>query len=159
MSGHYPWPPPSKTAKIRTFDTGATRDTAEGKYCYEGFLSPLVLQRFGAYMHKHRLQTDGSLRAADNWQKGIPRQAYMDSLLRHVMDVWLEHDGFPSRDGLEDALCAIIFNAQGYLHEVLLGRGKEAAHAHPGGASAARPGRRGHRAGAVGRARAARSRA
>lgn len=108
--------------KVRTFATGATRDTDGGKPDYEGFVSPLVLQRFGQYMHQHRVQSDGFLRASDNWQKGIPRSEYMKSLLRHVEDLWLEHRGYRSRGGIEDALCGILFNAQGYLFEVLIGR-------------------------------------
>src|SRR5580698_7792736 len=64
-------------AEFRTFETGATRNLDASKYDYEGFLSPLVMERFGQYMHKHRVQADGSLRDSDNWQKGIPLQAYM----------------------------------------------------------------------------------
>jgi hypothetical protein len=105
--------------EIRKFQTGATRDTDEGKYDYEGFLSPLVIQRFGKYMHKHRKQSDGSLRDSDNWQKGIPKDAYIKSAWRHFMDWWLEHRRKESREGLEDALCALLFNVQGYLHEHL----------------------------------------
>ena len=104
---------------MRTFDTGATRDTETGKLDYEGFLSPLVLERFAEYMNKHRVQADGTLRDSDNWQKGIPKEAYMKSGWRHFMDWWKEHRGHESREGLEEALCAVIFNAQGYLHEVL----------------------------------------
>lgn len=104
---------------MRTFETGATRDTDTDKIDPEGFLSPLVIERFCRYMHKHRIQADGTLRASDNWVKGIPRDAYMKSLWRHLLDLWLEHRGHPSRDGIEDALCAILFNAQGYLLEVL----------------------------------------
>jgi len=33
----------------RTFDTGATRDTSQDKLDFEGFLSPLVIKRFGEY--------------------------------------------------------------------------------------------------------------
>lgn len=51
---------------IREFDTGATRTTEEGKYDYEGFLSPLVIERYGHYMHAHRIMPDGSLRDSDN---------------------------------------------------------------------------------------------
>ena len=105
--------------KVRKFTTGATRDTDEGKYDYEGFLCPLVLRRFGEYMNKHRKQSDGSLRDSDNWQKGIPKEAYIKSCWRHFHDWWMEHRGYASREGLEDALCAILFNVMGYLHEIL----------------------------------------
>ena len=92
-----------------------------GKLDYEGFLSPLVLARFARYMDRHRVQTDGTLRASDNWQKGIPPDAYMKSGWRHFMDWWLEHRGRSGREGLEEALCGLLFNVQGYLHEVLRG--------------------------------------
>lgn len=104
---------------MRHFKTGATRDDDNTKIDLEGFLHPLVIQRFGEYMNKHRVQADGNLRDSDNWQKGIPQDAYMKSAWRHFMDWWMEHRGFKSREGVEDALCAIIFNAQGYLLEVL----------------------------------------
>jgi len=104
---------------MREFETGATRDNEEGKLGYEGFLSPIVLKRFATYMHRHRLQADGELRSADNWQQGIPLTAYMESGFRHFMDWWLEHRGGESRDGLEDALCGLMFNVQGYLFEIL----------------------------------------
>jgi hypothetical protein len=104
---------------MREFKTGATRDSEEGKYDYEGFLSCLVIQRYGEYMNKHRKQADGNLRDSDNWQKGIPRDAYIKSAWRHFIDWWREHRGYGSREGLEDALCALMFNAMGYLHEHL----------------------------------------
>ncbi|MGH9967984.1 MAG: hypothetical protein ACREBG_09165 [Pyrinomonadaceae bacterium] len=121
-------PPPAGTligsppAEVRVFSTGATRDTAEGKLEYEGFFSPQVLQRRAQYMHKHRIQKDGSLRAPDNWQKGIALDAYADSLLRHMVDFWLYHRGvgYQVVEGdLEDVLCAIMFNAEGYLFELV----------------------------------------
>lgn len=108
--------------KVRKFDTGATRDTAEGKYDFEGFLSPLVLCRYAEYMHKHRKMADGSMRDSDNWQKGIPFFVYMKSATRHFMDWWYVHRGLCNKDLLEDALCALLFNVMGYLHEVLKGR-------------------------------------
>lgn len=104
---------------MREFNTGATRDTDEGKYDYEGFLSPLVLKRYGEYMNKHRKQADGKLRDSDNWQKGIPKEAYMKSGWRHFVDWWQEHRGIVSKDGVEEAICALCFNAMGYLHELL----------------------------------------
>lgn len=105
--------------EIRKFETGATRDIDVGKLDYEGFLSPIVLQRYAEYMNKHRHQSDGNLRDSDNWQKGIPKETYMKSAWRHFMDLWFEHRGFNSRDGIEEALCALIFNVMGYLHEIL----------------------------------------
>lgn len=105
--------------KIRTFSTGATRDTDKNKIDLEGFLDPLVLQRFGEYMLKHQVQSDGSLRASDNWKKGIPKDAYIKSNWRHFLDLWMEHRGYKSREGVEEALCAIMFNTMGYLYEVL----------------------------------------
>ena|ERR1700683_2355163 len=106
---------------MREFDTGATRDEDDDKWDFEGFLSPLVLSRFAEYMHTHRIQADGSLRASDNWQKGIPLDAYMKSMFRHFMDVWGEHrwPGDCVSPDIEEALCALLFNVQGYLHELL----------------------------------------
>ena len=112
-------PKPQPPSKIRTFESGATRDTDEGKYDYEGFLSPLVLERYAQYMHKHRVQADGELRDSDNWQKGITKDAYMKSAFRHFMAWWKEHRNIKAKDGIEEALVAIIFNASGYLFEIL----------------------------------------
>jgi hypothetical protein len=104
---------------MRNFDTGATRDTDEGKLDYEGALSPFVLQRYLQYMTEHQVQADGKTRLSDNWQKGIPRDAYMKSGFRHFMDWWTLHRTGTSFPGLEDALCALLFNVMGYLHETL----------------------------------------
>ncbi len=114
--------------KLRTFATGATRDIEDGKLDYEAFLSPLVLKRYAEYMHQCRIQSDGNLRDGDNWTKGIPRRAYLKSLHRHMMDVWLIMRGWPERAttlDLEMALGACLFNVMGLLHEVLLKRSIE----------------------------------
>ena len=111
--------------KTRKFETGATRDAEEGKYDYEGFLDPVVLERFGKFMTKHRTQTDGSLRESDNWQKGIPLVVYMKSKVRHLVQTWKLHRGHTTFDekgneiDLEESLCAELFNTMGYLHELL----------------------------------------
>lgn len=104
---------------IRRFKTGANRDTDIGKLDFEGFLSPLVMERFAEYMNKNRKLKDGSIRDSDNWQLGIPKSAYMKSGFRHLFDWWKEHRGYKSRENLEEAICGLIFNAQGYLHEHL----------------------------------------
>jgi len=113
-----------KTPEIRQFKTGATRDTDTGKPDFDGFLSPLTLRRYGEYMHRHRVQPDGSLRDSDNWQRGIPLDAYMKSAFRHFLDAWSEHRGVKTEAGLEESLCALIFNASGYLHEILKAKRK-----------------------------------
>ena len=107
---------------IRKFETGATRDLDTNKLDFEGFISPLVTKRYAQYMHQHRIQPDGTLRSSDNWQKGIPPDAYAKSLVRHMEDFKLHHDGFPEEavdPDLESVLSAILFNAQGYLFEIL----------------------------------------
>lgn len=116
---------------LRTFTTGATRNTDSNKLDYEGFLSPLVLQSYARYMHGHRTQADGTLRSADNWQRGLPLGVYMKSMWRHFMDVWSLHRGLPvssPEDGHqvtpEEALNALLFNAQGMLLETLRGEQK-----------------------------------
>ena len=107
---------------MREFDTGATRDSDDGKLDYEGFFSPAVLKRRAEYMHKHRMQADGVMRDSDNWQKGIPLDQYMKSGWRHFWEWWAAHRGSnlagPDVDIVE-AICALMFNLEGYLHEYL----------------------------------------
>lgn len=105
---------------MRKFDTGATRDSDEGKPRYGGFFSPLAMQAYGEYMHQHRIQPDGSLRDADNWKKGIPDRELFESAFRHFEDWWLIEDGYEGRSSLREALCALIFNAQARLHSECL---------------------------------------
>lgn len=109
---------------VREFDTGAKRSADADRIDPEGFLSPLVIQRFSDYLHKHRRMDDGSWRESDNWQKGMPRQTYMKGAWRHLLHWWTRHRGFVVSDpkaaaDIEEDLCALLFNASGYLHELL----------------------------------------
>jgi hypothetical protein len=108
---------------MRSFDTGATRDTAEGKLDYEGFLSPAVLKQYAKYMNMNRLQSDGQTRDSDNWQKGIPQDEYMKSGYRHFYEWWAGHRYGDSpmidRKPTMAALCGLLFNIMGYMHEEL----------------------------------------
>lgn len=112
--------------RMREFESGATRDSDDGKLDYEGFLSPMALERYAEYMHSHRVQSDGNLRDSDNWQQGMPKSVYVKSMFRHFMDVWMNHRGIvvvDKKDGhtvdTEEALCGLIFNAFGLLRELV----------------------------------------
>lgn len=117
----YPLIPEKLHRDVRTFETGATRDTDENKLDFEAFLSPAVLVRFAQHLHKHRKQSDGNLRAGDNWQKGMDQSVYMKSMHRHFMDVWCHHRGLShlAVEDKETALCALMFNVMGMLFEEL----------------------------------------
>jgi len=122
------WPPNTvkEVVKMRDFGTGATRDNEDGKLDFEACCSPLVEERFAEYMLQCSYLPDGTRRADDNWQNGIPKTSYMKSLKRHIHDVWKLHRGYKTTDGktgkpvdMETALCAVLFNVNGYLHEIL----------------------------------------
>lgn len=115
---------------MREFDSGATRDDADGKLDFEGALSPAVLWEFASYMEQHGHLADGSTRTSDNWQKGIPQDELMKSLIRHIMDLWLLHRGYTvtrPEDGKpvdwHGALGGAFFNLQGYWLGLLKGEG------------------------------------
>lgn len=118
-----------QNSKSRYFESGATRDTDEGKFDYEGFLHPVVLEMYAQYMHENRVQSDGEMRDSDNWQKGIPRKQYMKSMWRHFHEVWKAHRagyaepcaGYDPTP-MHDALCALMFNVMGYLYEMTQNR-------------------------------------
>lgn len=109
-------------AEMRNFGTGATRNLDEGKLDYDGFFSPIVMERYAKYMNKHRVQADGKLRDSDNWQKLFGPDHYkvcMKSAYRHFMDWWKQHRGYKGEDEIQESICALLFNAQAYLFKIL----------------------------------------
>lgn len=110
-----------ETPLVRTFNSGATRDTDEGKPDFEGYFSPLVIHAYGLHMMRHQTDAAGQRRASDNWQNGIPMDAYMKSGWRHFIDVWCNHRGMKwiRKERIITAICALLFNIMGYLHEYL----------------------------------------
>jgi len=109
------------------FTTGATRSADVDKIDYEGHIHPNVLALFGDYMHRHRVQRDGKVRASDNWQEGIPVYRYVKSLVRHTFEFWRMWRGtlVQSPDSpiyapftINDVLCAILFNTMGLILEL-----------------------------------------
>lgn len=112
---------------MRTFESGANRNSDDEKYDYEGFLNPLVIEAFGKYMNKHRHLEDGSLRASDNWQNLFGEQhldVCMKSAWRHFLDLWKEHRGYTSIDGIDEAICGLMFNIMAYYYKILKDRNK-----------------------------------
>jgi hypothetical protein len=115
--------------QIRKFETGGTRDSDAGKLDWEGFFSPITLERYAQYMNKHRVMADGSLRSSDNWQKHFGEGHFsvcMKSLYRHFVDLWFLHRGYQRVDQKtgeeitkEEACCAILFNTLAYLDKLL----------------------------------------
>lgn len=110
--------------KVREFTSGATRSADTTRYDPEAFMSPIVIERYCEYMNKHRKQPDGSIRDGDNWQKGIPIPVYMKGMWRHFLHLWTRHRGYKVQDpgattNQEEDLCAIMFNAQGMLFEMI----------------------------------------
>jgi hypothetical protein len=112
-------------AVMRHFESGAVRDLDDGKFDFEGYLSPNVLTEFARYMHKHGETAEGR-RDSDNWQKGFGQDVLMKSLLRHVMDLWMLHRGYnqerPENDEpveWSEALGGALFNLMALWHERL----------------------------------------
>lgn len=118
--------------EMKGYGTGAVRHQDPNKLDFEGFLSPLVLEEFAEYMNTHRVQADGKLRDSDNWQKGMSRADYMKSLIRHAFAAWRLHRGWSVKKEviggvlreptMKECLNGILFNVQGYMHELLIGR-------------------------------------
>lgn len=103
---------------MRNFQGGATRDLVDGKLSYIRFLSPHVLTRYCQYLEEHRDTKQGK-RDPDNWKSGIPIDVYMDSMGRHFWEIWTEHE--ECKELSQDTLCALLFNVQGILFEILKG--------------------------------------
>lgn len=109
----------------RLFESGATRDSDQSKLAWSRFLSPFVLHEYAKYMHSKRssnVPPGQALRDPDNWQKGIPIDAYAESLTRHGFEFWMMHEsGEADFKKMIETLCAILFNAMGYMLELLKG--------------------------------------
>jgi len=113
--------PPDRTEQfqsIRTFSTGATRDTDTNKLDFDGFLCPLVLERYAEYMNANRKMADGSVRSSSNWKSGIPQEVYRKSGWRHFFSFWKHCLSGNKALAMVDA-CALLFNVMGWMHEEL----------------------------------------
>jgi len=104
---------------MRKFKGGAFRNEDTKKLNYIGSFSPLVLRRFAQFMRDHNIKNGDLQRDEANWKRGMTKQSYIESSLRHFMDAWITHEDY--EDGnIEEMLCANLFNIFGYLHELLV---------------------------------------
>ncbi len=85
------------SGKRQHFETGAQRDTDEGKP-RPSLIHPHFLSRLGLHMAKGAAKYDDW-----NWTKGIPTSRSLDSLLRHVLSIMEGEED-------EDHLAAIAAN-------------------------------------------------
>lgn len=101
------------------------RDSKAGKPHYTRILSPLSMMAYGEYMLRHSIMKDGTTRSPDNWKKGMDRADYIDSMVGHAIKAWFAQE-IPNWEGdsMKESLCAVMFNAQGRLHELLKEGGK-----------------------------------
>ena len=97
--------------EVRTFESGAIRDSLEGKESYVESISWLTMKRYAQYMTKA-----ASKYGRGNWIKGIPAESYEDSLIRHIQK-YLSNKYYGTEVEPEvDHLSAALFNLQGLIH-------------------------------------------
>lgn len=101
-----------QTSGIMEYNTGMKRELDEGRP-RPSLISPYMLIRLA----KH-LVNGAKKYSDDNWTLGAPYRRFMDSIMRH----WIE---IMKGDDSEDHLSAIIFNAMAIIHFQETGRDEE----------------------------------
>lgn len=90
------------------FDSGAVRDTREGKGRFD-LISPFALRRLAGLMER------GAVKYGDwNWAKGMPKERFLDSAMRHLNTYWINELSGKPQD--EDHLAAVAFNVFALIH-------------------------------------------
>jgi len=98
--------------EVTTFNTGAIRDTQDGKEQYVETISWTAFKRYAEYMTGKAAKY-----GPGNFKKGIPIDSYENSLVRHLQKYLAnKHEG-GTVETEEDHLSAIVFNAFGIMHE------------------------------------------
>jgi hypothetical protein len=92
--------------KIRLFPTGAIRSDNTGRERYD-FISPLALKELAQFL----ATTENSF-AQINYFLGIPEEACLESMLRHINDYRI--------NGHKQEAVAMLFNAVALVHTIAL---------------------------------------
>ena len=85
------------SGKREDFETGAKRDTGEGKGRYD-LLPPWAIHLLAIHFERGARKYD-----ARNWEKGIPVRRFLGSAARHLNKFWMG-------DASEDHLSAAAWN-------------------------------------------------
>lgn len=97
---------------ITKFDTGAIRDTQEGKEDYIETIAWAAMKRYAQYMTEKKRKY-----GAGNFKKGIPISNYEQSLLRHIQKYLENKYEGGTIEATEDHLSAMVFNIFGIMYE------------------------------------------
>lgn len=99
-------------SKITTFDTGAIRDSQEGKEDYIETIAWAAMKRYAQYMTEKKKKY-----GTGNFKKGIPISNYEQSLLRHIQKYLENKYEGGTIEATEDHLSAMVFNIFGIMYE------------------------------------------
>jgi len=88
--------------KKKRYETGATRDSAEGKGRYD-LIAPTGLKRLALVYERGAINHPEE--GGKNWQKGIPYSRLVSSALRHIGQF---QDGQKNEDHLGHAIWNLI---------------------------------------------------
>lgn len=87
----------------RTFESGAQRDSNEGKIRPD-LISPYMLKALG------KVLADGATHYGErNWEKGMPLDIFKESAARHYVQ-WMANETD------EDHAAKLIFNVMAFIH-------------------------------------------
>ena len=96
---------------MEKFETGAIREDKSNK-SRPGLISPYFIERLA-----FKLKNGAEIYPDRNWEKGLPDEATLDSLKRHLlayeMSKW---NGYSEHNKEEDHLSAIAFNLMVLIH-------------------------------------------
>lgn len=94
----------------RQFESGAQRDSEEGKENYIESISWLALRRYSFYMKSCEKRY-----GKGNYKKGIPTDSYERSLMRHLQKYLANKYEGANLEPEVDHLSAAFFNLSGIL--------------------------------------------